>query len=165
MKFNEFHKLAKQNVAERKQIPIEQLDEVLPALAVAGRVAATGVGMAGRAAGKLAAKGAQGVGNLAAKGAQGAGRVGTKMGKAVVQTAKDKAAAAVKDKANSMIANKLLKPGSTIPIGGQDMKVDAVKGNEITVADPKNQKGPKIVFDKDSDEIKGGLETLTQRVM
>ena len=69
------------------------------------------------------------------------------------------------DKANKVVAQKLLKPGATIPIAGNDMKVDAVKGREITLADPKTKNAPKLVFDKDSDEIKTGLQTLTQRVM
>jgi hypothetical protein len=40
MKFTEFEKNAKKRVAERHDISTQQLDEILPALAIAGRAVA-----------------------------------------------------------------------------------------------------------------------------
>jgi hypothetical protein len=65
MKFNEFEKDARANLAERKGLSNNQIDEVLPAIAAIAR------GAAGAAA-KGAAKVAQGAGKLAAKGAKSA---------------------------------------------------------------------------------------------
>ncbi len=100
------------------------------------------------------------------------GRVGKAMGNAVKsatnaanppKTAQEKAAQKVAQKTNTMAANKLLKPGAKLNIGDQETVVDKVAGNEITIADPKNKKGPKIVYQKDSDQIKGAVQQLIQK--
>lgn len=180
MRLNEF-KMSEEQIRQKVKstyphLTEEQLDEIIPAVAAGARVAGSALArgavgaakLAGKAAvggAKLAGKTAVGGAKLAAKGAGkvagAAGRVGAKMGNKAMNAVVNKAA----DKANKVVAQKLLKPGATIPIAGNDMKVDAVKGREITLADPKTKNAPKLVFDKDSDEIKTGLQTLTQRVM
>lgn len=135
----------------------QQLDEILPAVGIAARAvggaAARGVAGAGRA-----------VGGGAQKAGQAAGRVGQKMGQKAVGAAKtvaQDAAAKAMDKASDIAADKLLKIGTQIPIAGQLLKVDNVQGDEITVADPKNPKGPKTVLNKASQEIKNVVSQLT----
>ena len=143
MKFQEFGKTAKQNVAERHSMTEKQLDEIIPA--VAG-VAARGVaGAAKSAAGAL-------------------GRVGQSMGqkaKQAVNTVANQAAKKVLDKASDAAADKMLKIGSQIPIGGQLLKIDNVQGDEVTIADPKKPDAPKTVLKKTSQEVKNLLQQLT----
>ena len=152
----------------------KQLDEIAPLAALApmaagaARVGAAGAKVAGKVGVQAAKMGAQ----AAKMGAKVAGQAGKAVakgaGKAVAGAGKQVAGAVatgVANKINTMAANKLLKPGSTLPIAGSDMKIDAVKGNEITIADPKNNKAPKVVLQKDSPEVKSGLQTLTQRVL
>jgi hypothetical protein len=138
MRFNEFNR---------------RTDEIIPAIAAGARVA----GMAAKGAGKLVGKGAQQAG-------QAAGRVGQQMGqkaKSAVKTVAQDAASKAMDKASDIAANKLLKVGSQIPIAGQLLKVDDVSGDEITIADPKNPKGPKTVLSKKSQEIKDIVAQLS----
>ena len=156
----------------------KQLDEIAPLAALApmaagaARVGAAGAKVAGKVGVQAAKMGAK-VGVQAAKmGAKVAGQAGKAVargvGKAATGAGKQVAGAVatgVANKINTVAANKLLKPGSTLPIAGSDMKIDAVKGNEITIADPKNNKAPKVVLQKDSPEVKSGLQTLTQRVL
>ena len=169
MRLNEF-KMSEEQIRQKVKstyphLTEEQLDEIIPAVAAGARVAGSALARGAVGAAKLAGKAAVGGAKLAAKGAGkvagAAGRVGAKMGNKAMNAVVNKAA----DKANKVVAQKLLKPGATIPIAGNDMKVDAVKGREITVADPKVKNAPKLVFDKDSDEIKTGLQTLTQRAV
>lgn len=173
MRLNEF-KMSEEQIRQKVKstyphLTEEQLDEIIPAVAAGARVAGSALARGAVGAAKLAGKAAVGGAKLAAKGAGkvagkvagAAGRVGAKMGNKAMNAVVNKAA----DKANKVVAQKLLKPGATIPIAGNDMKVDAVKGREITLADPTVKNAPKLVFDKDSDEIKTGLQTLTQRVM
>ena len=138
MKFNEFEKPAKQRVAERNEITEEQLDEILPAIAkVAGAVgglaakAAGGVAKAGAKAGAMAAKK---VGAAAVKGAQG-------VGKGLAQKVAAKNAAA--------LAKAVLKKGETLPMpsqggGEEEFKIDDVKGDEVTLTNPKPKPGEPI---------------------
>lgn len=156
MKFNDFGKKAKQNIAEKHNVSVQQLDEIIPALAagarVAGGVAAKGLGAAGRA-------GATGV----KKAGQAAGRVGQQMGqkaKSAVKTVAQDAATKAMDKASDIAADKLLKIGTQVPIAGKILKIDDVKGDEITIADPKNPKGPKTVLPKNSQEIKDLIQGM-----
>jgi len=82
MRFQEFEKDARKQLAERYNLTEEQLDEIIPAIgAIAGGVARAGVGLAARGAGALArgaAKGAAALGRGAAKGAASLGRTGAK---------------------------------------------------------------------------------------
>ena len=145
----------------------KQLDEIAPLAALAPMAA--GAAKVGAAAAKVGGKAGVQAAKMGAKVAGKAGKTVAKgLGKAVAGAGKQVAGAVatgVANKINTVAANKLLKPGSTLPIAGSDMKIDAVKGNEITIADPKNNKAPKVVLQKDSPEVKSGLQTLTQRVL
>lgn len=124
-------------------------DEVLPAVALAARGTVAG-------AGRLAGRGVK-------KAGQTAGRVGQQMGqqaKNAVKTVAQDAASKAMDKASDIAADKLLKIGAQIPVAGQMLKVDDVKGDEITIADPKNPKGPKTVLSKKSQEIQDLVRQL-----
>lgn len=141
MRFNEFNR---------------RTDEIIPAIAagarVAGGLAARGLGATGRA-------GAAG----AKKAGQAAGRVGQQMGQKAMQAGKtvaQDAATKAMDKASDIAADKLLKIGAQVPIAGKMLKIDDVKGDEVTIADPKNPKGPKTVLPKNSQEIKDLIQGM-----
>lgn len=86
MKFNEFNNDARKQLAERKGLTDDQLDEILPAIAAIGRVAATG-----------AARGAAALARGAAKGASSLGRAGVKAaGRAVAKNAAGAAKSTIK---------------------------------------------------------------------
>lgn len=160
----------------------DRTDEIAPLAAIApiaGTAARVGVmgaraigsaaGTAGKAAAKLGAQGAKAgvkaVGQAGKAAGKAAGNVVKGAAKGAVKTTGSMAAQAIAKKANTQMTNKLLKPGSTLPTAGGDMKVDAVKGNEITIKDPKKPKGPKLVLQKDSPEVQQGVQTLAQRVL
>lgn len=150
MRYNEFNLTEEQvrNIARKRypHLTEEQLDEVLPAVA----------GALGKVAGGVAKAGVKAVGAAASA----AGRVGAKMGQAamkgVANMAKgaankvaQKAANKVAQKAQGQMANAMLKPGATLPIPDaqgqeQEMEVDTVKGNEVTVKNPKAKPGEPI---------------------
>lgn len=123
-------------------------DEIAPAAMAALRTAGS---VAGKAVG------------TAAKAGVAAGRVGAKMGaKAgnMAKTAIQKKAEVLKVKAGNMAADKLLKKGLKVPIGNQEVQIDKVVGQEVTLADPKNKMGPKTVLNKKSPEIQNLVKTL-----
>jgi hypothetical protein len=76
MKFNEFEKDARKQLAERRELTDDQLDEILPAIAaiarVAGGAAARGGAALARGAAKVGGAAARGAGKLAARGAKSA---------------------------------------------------------------------------------------------
>lgn len=132
----------------------EQIDEAVPAMLGAVAGAAGKLAMKGAAAaGKMAAKGA---GAVAKAGAKGIGRVGQKMGQMAAKGAKgaaQKLATKAVNKAQGMVANKMaqavLKPGATLPMPDakgqqQDFEIDSVKGNEVTLKNPKAKPGEPI---------------------
>lgn len=96
MKFNEFEDAALRNHYRRKGLPEEQIDEILPAIAAVG-------GMAARAAGAAALRGGAALARGATRGgaalARGAAQAGTN---AVKGAAKSAARGAVKSVANSI---------------------------------------------------------------
>lgn len=139
MKFKDFEKDALRNVAENRGISRDQLDEVLPAIggalgkaigAVGNMVkAGTGVAQAGAAAAKK-------VGAAAVQGAQG-------VGKGLAQKVAQKNA--------DTLAKAVLKKGSTLPIptskagtAPEQFKVDDIKGDEVTLVNPKPKPGEPI---------------------
>lgn len=142
MRFKEFDKQARQRVAERNNM---QVDEIMPALGMAAGVAARGAAAAGRvgakmgakagtAAAKAGAKVAQKVGAKAVQGAQGAGR---------------KVAQKVGNKAMNMLAKQMLKKGAKLPLPTDDGKeqpftIDNVKGDEVVLVNPKPKPGEPI---------------------
>jgi hypothetical protein len=156
MKFNEFEKSAKQRVAERNEMTEEQLDEVLPAIAGAARAvggmaakAATSIAKAGAQAGAAAAKK---VGAAAVQGAQGVGK-----GLAKKVAAKNAKA----------LAKAVLKKGSTLPMptqGGktQDFEIDDLKGDEVTLTNPKPKPGEPIKTVHKTKELDPIIQQMVQ---
>ena len=156
MKFNEFEKPAKQRVAERNEITEEQLDEILPAIAKA--VGAAG-GMAAKAAGGIAKAGAQvgaaaakKVGAAAVKGAQGVGK-----GLAKKVAAKNAQA----------LAKAVLKKGQSLPIPDkagkpQEFEIDDLKGDEVTLKNPKPQPGEPIKTVHKTKELDPIIQQMVQ---
>ena len=127
-------------------------DEIAPAAMAALRTAGS---VAGKAVGAAAKAGV--------KAGAAAGRVGAKMGaKAgdMAKTAIQKKAEVLKVNAGNMAADKLLKKGLKVPIGNQEVQIDKVVGQEVTLADPKNKMGPKTVLNKKSPEIQNLVKTL-----
>ncbi|MAV94213.1 MAG: hypothetical protein CMA31_00825 [Euryarchaeota archaeon] len=95
MRFNQFERDALISFGKKhgyitEDMSQEQIDEVLPAVAAAGRMAAKGVGAAAKGAGKLAKAGVQAAKPLVQKGVKAAGQAVQKGAKAVGQ-AVDKA--------------------------------------------------------------------------
>jgi len=137
MKFNEFEKSAKQRVEQRREMTSGQIDEVLPAVggalgkAIGGAAAKAGAGVA-----KAGAQAAKKVGAAAVRGAQGAG-------KGLAQKVAQKNA--------KSLAKAVLKKGSTLPIPTDtpsgtpaEFEVDDVKGDEVTLVNPKPKPGQPI---------------------
>lgn len=156
MKFNEFEKSAKYRVAERNEMTEEQLDEILPAIGAA--VKAVG-GMAAKAAGGIAKAGAQAgaaaakkVGAAAVQGAQGVGK-----GLAKKVAAKNAQA----------LAKAVLKKGSSIPMpidGAKtaEFKIDDLKGDEVTLVNPKPKPGEPIKTVHKTKELDPIIQQMVQ---
>ena len=156
MKFNEFEKTAKQRVAERNEMTEEQLNELLPAIGMAARAVG---GMAAKAAGGIAKAGAQAgaaaakkVGAAAVKGAQGVGK-----GLAKKVAAKNAKA----------LQKAVLKKGSRLPMpaeGGkvQDFEIDDLKGDEVTLVNPKPKPGEPIKTVHNTKDLDPVIQQMVQ---
>lgn len=170
MRFNEFKVNERQKLKEMyPHLTEEQLDEILQALAPVGMAIAQGARVAGQAAataGKVGAqmgakaaphiaKAGQAAGKMAVKGAIKGAKLAGKVGKQVAQQA-----GKVGKQVGNMAAQKLLKIGNTIPVGGQEVKVDSVSGDEVTLADPKKRDAPKTVVKKKDPVIQQALKNL-----
>jgi len=160
MRLNEFKVDERQKLKEMyPHLTEEQLDEILPALGaaagVAGKALATGATTAGRVGAKMGTAAAKGAGKLAVKGAKAGAKLAGKVGKQVAQQAQK-----VGSKVGNMAAQKLLRIGNTIPVGGQEVKVDSVSGDEVTLADPKKRDAPKTVIKKKDPVIQQALKNL-----
>ena len=140
MKFSDFEQPAKQRVEERRDMHEGQIDEVLPAiggaLGKAMGAAATGAARAGSGAAKAGATAAKKVGAAAVKGAQG-------VGKGLAQKVAKKNADA--------LAKAVLKKGSKLPMPTktpsgrpEEFEVDDVKGDEVTLVNPKPKPGDPV---------------------
>jgi len=148
MKFNEFEKSAKRNVAERRDMTEEQLDEIIPAIAGIARGAAT---LGAKAAGGIAKAGAK-VGAAAVKGAQG-------VGKGLAKKVASKNAKA--------LAKAVLKKGQALPMpidGGKtaDFKIDDLKGDEVTLTNPKPKPGEPIKTVHKTKELDPIIQQMVQ---
>ena len=156
MKFNDFEKSAKQRVAERNEMTEEQLDEILPA-----------IGLAAKAAGNMAAKAATGV---AKAGAQAGAAAAKKVGAAAVQGAEGVGkglAKKVATKNAQALAKAVLKKGSSIPMptdGGntQDFKIDDLKGDEVTLVNPKPKPGEPVKTVHKTKELDPVIQQMVQ---
>ncbi|MDA9953458.1 hypothetical protein N9D61_03855 [Planktomarina sp.] len=156
MRFNEFEKSAKRNVAERAEISEEQLDEIIPAIAGIARAGATlGAKAAGgiaKAGAKVGAAAAKKVGAAAVKGAQG-------VGKGIAKKVAAKNAQA--------LAKAVLKKGQSLPMptdGGKtaDFKIDDLKGDEVTLTNPKPKPGEPIKTVHKTKELDPIIQQMVQ---
>ena len=156
MKFNEFEQSAKQRVEERNNMTEGQLDEVLPAIAKA-------VGMAGGMAAKAA-------GGVAKAGAQAGAAAAKKVGAAAVQGAQGVGqglAKKVAAKNAQALAKAVLKKGQSLPIPGeggkvQDFEIDDLKGDEVTLTNPKPKPGEPIKTVHKTKELDPIIQQMVQ---
>jgi len=148
MRFNEFK--------NTNQVTEEQLDEIIPAIAGIARGAATlGAKAAGgiaKAGAKVGAAAAKKVGAAAVKGAQGVGK-----GLAKKVAAKNATA----------LAKAVLKKGASLPMpvdGGKtaDFKIDDLKGDEVTLTNPKPKPGEPIKTIHKTKELDPIIQQMTQ---
>lgn len=154
MRFNEFDLTEDQKKemlrTKYPHLSEEQLDEILPAI---GAIAAKSAAAAGRVGAKM--------GTAAAKGAaKVAGNVAKQVGAKAVQGAKgagQKMAQKVGQQAMNMAQKQLLKRGAklSMPTQGpgnqeQEFEIDAVKGDEVVINNPKPKPGEplKTVYKK-----------------
>jgi len=147
MRFNEF---------KDKRVDEEQLDEIIPAIAGIARGAATlGAKAAGgiaKAGAKVGASAAKKVGAAAVKGAQGVGR-----GLAKKVAAKNAQA----------LAKAVLKKGQSLPMptdSGKtaDFKIDDLKGDEVTLTNPKPKPGEPIKTVHKTKELDPIIQQMVQ---
>ena len=160
MRFDELKVNERQKLKEMyPHLTEEQLDEILPAIGAAAaagaRVAGQAAVKAGQVGAKMGAKAGQAAGKMAVKGAKAGAKLAGKVGKQVAQQAQK-----VGSKVGNMAAQKLLKIGNTMPIGGQEVKIDSVSGDEVTLADPKKRDAPKTVIKKKDPVIQQALKSL-----
>jgi len=148
MRFNEFK--------NTNQVTEEQLDEIIPAIAAIARGAATlGAKAAGgiaKAGAKVGAAAAKKVGAAAVQGAQG---VGTGLAKKVAA------------KNATALAKAVLKKGASLPMpvdGGKtaDFKIDDLKGDEVTLTNPKPKPGEPIKTIHKTKELDPIIQQMTQ---
>jgi len=128
----------------------EKLDEILPV--AAGTVMRAGLKGAKTQLGAVGDKMGKGVKNMANMATNKAKQLGQGLAKKAQK---------VGQAAGDMAAQKLLKPGAEIPIGGQNVKVDKVSGSEVILADPKNKNAPKTIVQKKDPIIKQALKSIT----
>lgn len=156
MKFDEFKNEALENVIKNHNLSEQQIDEVLPAIGMAARAIG---GMAAKAAGGLAkgaakagASAAKKVGAAAVDGAQGAGKG---------------LAAKIASKNAATLKKSILKKGMELPIPdssgkAQNFKIDDVKGDEVTLANPKPKPGEPIKTVHKQKELDSVIQGLVQ---
>jgi hypothetical protein len=147
MRFNEF---------KDKRVDEEQLDEIIPAIAGIARGAATlGAKAAGgiaKAGAKVGASAAKKVGAAAVKGAQGVGK-----GLAKKVAAKNAQA----------LAKAVLKKGQSLPMptdagNTADFKIDDLKGDEVTLTNPKPKPGEPIKTVHKTKELDPIIQQMVQ---
>lgn len=134
MRFDEFKKEALNNLIKNHNLSEQQIDEVLPAIGMAARAIGTAAKGAVAGAAKAGAQAAQKVGAAAVDGAQGAGKG---------------LAAKIASKNAATLKKSILKKGMELPIPdakgtAQKFKIDDVKGDEVTLTNPKPQPGEPI---------------------
>jgi len=144
--------------ARHPHLTEEQLDEILPAIVgTVGRVGAAMGSAAAKGAAKAVGTVAKGVGQVAKTVGNTTKAAGKQIGNKVVQKAANSATQAAQ--------KQLLKRGNKIPAptqgGGEaEFEIDTVKGQEVTLKNPKPKPGEpqKITYSKqDLDPIIKGL--------
>lgn len=156
MRFNEFEKLAKTRVEERRGMPEGRIDEVLPvigaALGAGAKAVGTAIGVGARAAGAVAGMAGRAVAGAARAGAQMGAAAAKKVGAAAAQGAQSVGqglAQKVAQKNAQALQKAVLKKGTKLPMptkGGrlQDFEVDNLQGDEVTLKNPKPQPGEPV---------------------
>ena len=134
MKFDEFKDQALDNLIKNHNLSEQQVDEVLPAIGMIAKGAAVGAKSAVATAAKAGAVAAKKVGAAAVAGAQGAGKG---------------LAAKIANKNAKTLQKSILKKGLALPIPdfkgkAQQFKIDDVKGDEVTLTNPKPKPGEPI---------------------
>jgi hypothetical protein len=163
MKFKDFEKDAKQNVAESRGLTPSQLDEVLPAIggalgkaigAAASSVAKTAVG-ADQSTAQAGVQAAKTVGAAAVQGAQG-------VGKGLAQKVAQKNA--------DTLAKAVLKKGFKLPVptegpGGkpEEFEIDDIKGDEVTLTNPKPKPGEPLKTVHKTKELDPIIQNLVKQ--
>ena len=157
MKFNEFEQSAKQRVEERNDMTEGQLDEVLPAIAGAAVRGAAGLG-------------AKAIGGIAKAGAKAGAAAAKKVGAAAVQGAQGVGKGLAKKVAakNAQALQKaVLKKGSKLPLptqGGKtlDYEIDDLKGDEVTLVNPKPKPGEPVKTVHKTKELDPIIQQMVQ---
>ena len=156
MKFDEFKNEALENVIKNHNLSEQQIDEVLPAIGMAakaiGGMAAKAAGGLAKGAAKAGASAAKKVGAAAVDGAQGAGKG---------------LAAKIAAKNANTLKKSILKKGMELPIPdnsgkAQNFKIDDVKGDEVTLANPKPKPGEPIKTVHKQKELDSVIQGLVQ---
>lgn len=142
MRFNEIETQAIEQLAEKRD---QHVDEIVPALAAVGGIAARAGAGAAKAAGSLARTAGKAAGKAGMQVAKGAAKAGTNVLKKQGAIAQKAAAKAAKE-----LEKTLLKKGQKLPLptnGGsksQDFEIDNVQGDEVVLVNPKPKPGEPI---------------------
>lgn len=152
MKFKDFEKDALRRVAENRGISSQQLDEVLPAI---GGPLGKAMGAAAGSAAQAGVDAAKKVGAAAVQGAQG-------VGKGLAQKVAQKNA--------DTLAKVVLKKGARLPIptdqsGGkpEEFEIDDVKGDEVTLVNPKPKPGAPLKTVHKKKELDPVIQNLVKQ--
>lgn len=142
MRLEEFETQAIEKLAEKRE---QHIDEIIPALAAVGGMAARAGAGAARAAGAMARTAGKAAGKAGMQVAKGAAKAGANVMKKQGAIAQKAAAKAAKE-----LEKTLIKRGQKLPLptgtGGksQDFEIDDVKGDEVVLVNPKPQPGEPI---------------------
>lgn len=157
MKFKDFEKDALRRVAENRGISSQQLDEVLPAIGgPLGKAMGAAAGQAARPdATQAGVDAAKKVGAAAVQGAQG-------VGKGLAQKVAQKNADA--------LAKVVLKKGARLPIPTdqandkpEEFEIDDVKGDEVTLVNPKPKPGSPLKTVHKKKELDPVIQNLVKQ--
>lgn len=162
MRIDEFEKDALKQLADSRNLSEEQLDEILPALAMAARAVGAGVGAAARGAASIGGAAARGLGKAAAGGAKQLGKAAVKsVAKSVAgddkETNDPNATVGTQDEPNTTtgqpMGQDIIRPGKTLNMPGAKgaLKVSNVRGDEVELTTLKPQPGQprKVTYKKD----------------
>lgn len=159
MKFRDFGKDAIRNVAENRSTRPSQLDEVLPAIGgIIGKAMASAAGSvakAGSGAVQAGAAAAKQVGAAAVQGAQG---VGKGLAQKVAQKNADTLAKAVLKK-----GAKLSVPTTQSGAPPEEFEIDDVKGDEVTLVNPKPKPGEPLKTVHKKKELDPVIQNLVKQ--
>jgi hypothetical protein len=141
MRFNEIETQAIEQLAEKRG---EHIDEIIPALAAVGGIAARAGAGAAKAAGALARTAGKAAGKAGMQIAKGTAKAGANVMKKQGKIAQQAAAKAAKE-----LEKTLLKKGQKLPLPTdkgkpQDFEIDNVQGDEVVLVNPKPKPGEPV---------------------